>query len=183
MVLQLLAMRWKWLSAPHSATTGPILLRDSPPVLTTGGMVMDHRCAFPLGPDEGTCLIVADGRVVGLDVRDKVLVMSRPARWPRSRPTDDPWPGRIDNVPQTHERVMDRGPPVPSRQGRGHVIGKGGSSEAASATGQPDAGAAPRDAVTVGSTSESRESSAAGRPASPAQSAPREDAPTWTRGR
>ena len=74
---------------------GPIVLRDSPPVLSMVRMVTERGFTFHWGPDDGACLIMLNGRVCGVDVRDNVLVMPCPARWLRSRPTADPRPKRI----------------------------------------------------------------------------------------
>ena len=124
-------------------------------------------------------MIMPDGRVVGLDVHGNVPVMSCPARWLRSRLTADPWPERIGPW-AFHERLMDRGSPAPSRQGRGRAFGEAGSSQGTCATGQPDIDVNPGDATTAESISESRASSAVGRPAASAQAAPHEDAPIQT---
>ena len=85
----------------------PIVLKDSPPVLSMGRMVTEHGCTFHWGPDHGASLAMPDGRVIGLDVRDNVPVMSCPARWPCSGLTCAPWPERVGPI------QLESQPPAP----------------------------------------------------------------------
>ena len=88
----------------------PLLLPDSPAVLSMGRLVNEFGARFVWDPGENPYLHLPDGRVMGLEVEDNVPVMCCPVRWLRSASTTAPWPERVAGLPTAPERVANRYP-------------------------------------------------------------------------
>ena len=75
----------------------PIVLPDSPPVLSMGRLIRRFGCKFYWCEEQGASLTLRDGRVVQLEAKDDVPVMScpAPATWGRgalAAPGLSAWP-------------------------------------------------------------------------------------------
>ena len=78
-----------------------------------GQLIRRNGCKFYWDDEQGASLTLRDGRVVHLEVKDDVPVMTCPARYLRDRRTSSPWPERPGSLPHAFERVLDLGPELP----------------------------------------------------------------------
>ena len=83
----------------------PIVLPDSPPVLSMGQMIRKNGCKFYWDEEQGASLTLRDGRVVHLEVKDDVPVMSWPAFCGKGAPAVPGQNGEAASPKRSNESV------------------------------------------------------------------------------